>query len=124
MVVARQSGLADEIEQHCSQVWISISKIKINYICSLFHGDNSFTRLNYVANGPCFYLDNYVIMISFDHAASGIIHTFMNLYKLRGLVCEFRRPVVAYLALPCSSGNELVLELVAETNGSDVVPVR
>lgn len=49
---------------------------------------------------------------------------FKNLYILRGLPCEFRRPVVAYFALPCNSGNELVLELVAATSGNDVVPVR
>ena len=50
--------------------------------------------------------------------------TSMNLYKLRGLVCKFRRPMVAYLVLPCISGSEFVRELVDETMGSDVVPVR
>ena len=38
----------------------------------------------------------------------------------------FRRPVDAYLVLllPCNSGKDVVRELVAATNGKDVVPVR
>lgn len=47
----------------------------------------------------------------------------MNLYRFRGRVWEFLRPLVAYFALPCSSGIEVVLEFVAATRGSDVVPV-
>ena len=48
----------------------------------------------------------------------------MNLYKFRGLVCEFRRPDVAYFDLPCISGKEFVREVVLDTSGKDVVPVR
>ena len=50
--------------------------------------------------------------------------TFRNLYRFRGFVVEFRRPVVAYFARPWNSGNEFVLEFVCATNGRDVVPVR
>ena len=37
----------------------------------------------------------------------------MNLYKFRGFPCEFLRPVVAYFAFPCSSGNDVAREFVA-----------
>ena len=48
----------------------------------------------------------------------------MNLYRFRGLVWELRRPVLAYFALPCNSGIEVVRVFVEATSGSDVVPVR
>lgn len=53
-----------------------------------------------------------------------LARTLINLYRFRGLVCEFRRPDVAYLDLPCMSGNEFVREFVLDTSGNDVVPVR
>lgn len=49
--------------------------------------------------------------------------TLINLYRLRGLVYELRRPVVAYLALPWKSGREFARELSVATRGNDVVPV-
>lgn len=50
--------------------------------------------------------------------------TLTNLYKFRGRVDEFRRPVVAYLDFPWISGREFVLEAGALPRGRDVVPVR
>ena len=89
--------------------------------CSLFHGDNTFLWLNDISYYPRFDLLNKSVGV---RRTTKFLDTLMNLYKLRGLVCELRRPTVAYLLLPCISGSEFVRELVDETMGSDVVPVR
>ena len=57
------------------------------------------------------------------HKKGDDVLALMNVYRLRGLVFVPLRPEVAYLALPCNSGSEFVLELVEVASGNEVIPV-